>query len=178
MVTFAQDFLDSNDFYNLYPDFAYQNTNIQNEAIDLISSKPFVALCGGAGSGKTFIALRALMLRALLAENTDHLALRKELTAARASLWDQGIPEVLRVCFPGIKPHFNNKECILTFPNDSRIRLGGASDEKKLEKILGQTQSTIYINEASEVLGKLFSICQTRIRQKSILTPRIINILY
>lgn len=161
-------------FESLYPDFHYRNTDIQRLAMEVLSNYTNVALCGGAGSGKTFIALRAIVLRALRASMTDHLILRKELTAARASIWDQGLPEVLRVCFPGLEPHKNNKDSILTFPNGSRIRLGGASDRAKLEKILGQTQSTIYINEASEVMVDLFSFCQTRIRQKSILIPKII----
>ena len=147
----------------------YSNTPRQNEAALLVSNHKYSALCGGAGSGKTFISLRTVLIRALKASGTHHLILRKELTAARASIWMQGLPEVMRVCFPGLLEacHWNNKDSIVTLPNGSVIRLGGASDRKKLEKILGQTQSTIYINECSEVMVDLFLFCQTRIRQKS-----------
>jgi len=158
------------------PQEPYSNTYRQNEAALVVSTHKYSAFCGGAGSGKTFFSLRTMLIRALKAPGTHHLILRKELTAARASIWMQGLPEVMRVCFPGLLEvcHWNNKDSIVTLPNKSVIRLGGASDRKKLEKILGQTQSTIYINECSEVMVELFLFCQTRIRQKSSLVTRII----
>lgn len=161
-------------FREEFPDYRYKNTLVQRQAMQCITDHAYTLLVGGAGSGKTVAGIRRVLLRALRAPNTDHLIIRKELTAARASIWAQGLPEVMAMCFPNVSCHWNNKDSVLTLPNNSKIRLGSASDRKSLEKILGQQQSTIYINEASEVLVDLFHICQTRLRQKSILTPKLI----
>lgn len=161
-------------FRQEFPDFKYKNTAVQRQAMECITKHKYTLLVGGAGSGKTVAAIRRVVLRALRAPNTDHLIIRKELTAARASIWSQGLPEVMAMCFPNVTCHWNNKDSIMTFPNGSVIRLGSASDKKSLEKILGQQQSTIYINEASEVLAELFDICRTRLRQKSVLENKLI----
>lgn len=157
-----------------FPDYCYKNTLVQRQAMQCITDHSYTLLVGGAGSGKTVAGIRRVVLRALRAPNTDHLIIRKELTAARASIWAQGLPEVMAMCFPNVSCHWNNKDSVMTLPNGSKIRLGSASDRKSLEKILGQQQSTIYINEASEVLVDLFHICQTRLRQKSVLRPKLI----
>jgi len=54
------------------------------------------AAFGGARSGKTFLLVRAVMMRAVHAPGTRHAMLRLRADAARASLWLDTLPQVQR----------------------------------------------------------------------------------
>ena len=148
----------------------FRLTNIQLQAIQCAKEKTFVCFGGGAGSGKTFLILRLIIIRAC-AIKSDHLVLRKTLSSAKGSICAQGLPEVLAICFPQIKlgVHivYNKADNIYTFFNGSRIKIDGTDDKQRLDKLLGPSWSTIYFNETSEMSEEAFEITRTRLRQNS-----------
>ena len=153
----------------------YQHTPRQRQAVELMKSHRFNMLFGGAGSGKTWIAVSTIVLRALMAPNTLHTILRKELSTARVAIWDQTLPQVLKARWPDVPYHLNNQHSKLTFPhNGSVIRLGGVSDRNKLEKLLGPSQTTIYLNECTDMLADVFWYCDGRLREVSVIEPKMI----
>lgn len=146
---------------------AFKHTPKQLTAVACIVKHQFAMLVGGAGSGKTFLALRAIIIRALKAPNSRHLILRSKFAHAKASIWHESLPEVMEKCFPDI-PYIPNKaEFYLPLPNGSSIWIGGIDDKKRIEKVLGRSLATIYINEASQVNAEGFLMLRTRLRQKN-----------
>ena len=73
----------------------------------LAGQQKHILLRGGSRSGKTFVLVRALVLRALRGAGSRHAILRFRGNAARASIWLDTFPKVMRLCFPGVawKPH-------------------------------------------------------------------------
>ena len=133
----------------------------------LASSAKYVLLYGGARSGKTFLLVYIIIVRALKAPNTRHAIFRLHFNHAKASIYNETIPNVLRVCFPGLPVTYNQVDCTVTFHNGSSIVVGGLDDKDRTEKILGLEFSTIYLNEASQIAFTSFQLAQTRLAQKS-----------
>ena len=134
-------------------------------ASELLVKAAHALMYGGARSGKTFLAVRGLFMRAMKAPNSNHLAVRKHLSHARTSLWHKTIRDVHRICFPGLDLHYNKQEMFITFPNGSRIWVGGTDDAERVEKILGNEYSTILIEEASQVSWDVVSVLETRLAE-------------
>lgn len=126
---------------------AFKKTKKQIEACFLIGSMSFlyILLYGGSRSGKTFIFVRAVFLRALKYPNSRHLILRFRFQHAKQSLWYDTIPKMLRLCFPGLKRGSgddcdvkeNKQDWFYQLQNGSQIWIGGLDDKDRAEKILG-----------------------------------------
>ncbi len=128
----------------------------------------FCLLYGGSRSGKTFLAIFAIITRALKAPLSKHLIVRQEGSSARASIMRGNmatLPVVLRLCFPGLTYEPNEKFGYITLPNGSEIWVGGLNDEKAMERILGNEYATIYMNEASEIRYSAFTLLRSRLAQ-------------
>lgn len=69
------------------------------------------------------------------------------------------------MCFPGLDVTWKEQYGYFLLPNGSEIWVGGLNDDKALEKILGNEYATIYINEASEVRHKAFTLLRSRLAQ-------------
>lgn len=151
---------------------AFKLTPKQEEANELLAGPAtHILLRGGAGSGKTFVLVRALIIRALRAPNSTHAVLRWRFSHLVDSLINNTLPEVMALCFPGLSDacHLSKSQhgWSTTFPNGARILYGGLDDKERADKILGQQHSTIYANEATQISFDAREKAVTRIRQQS-----------
>lgn len=61
----------------------------------------------------------------------------------------------------------NKNESVFKFHNGSEIWFGGIDSKERMDKILGNEYSTIYINESSETSSDAFGILKTRLAEKT-----------
>jgi len=118
----------------------------------------FNLVYGGSRSGKTFELVGTVIERALLAPNSRHLIVRQEGTSAKRAIVKGTWQEVCDIRFNGLKAEWKELYGYFQLPNGSEVWVGGLNDDKALEKILGNEYATIYINEASEVKYKAFTL--------------------
>lgn len=152
---------------------SFKKTDIQRQAIDVLSSSSkYVALFGGSRSGKTFILIYAIIIRASK-EKSRHAIIRHRFNAVKRSVWRDTLPKVLRLCFPKLKPKWNNTDFILELPNGSEIMMLGLDDAERTEKILGLEFSTIYFNESSQIDYSSVQTAISRLAEKNELKKRV-----
>ena len=123
-------------------------------------------LFGGSRSGKTFLLVRNLVMRALKAPKSRHAILRFRFNAVKASIVHDTFPKVMDVAFNGVKYTLNKTDWFAEFENGSQIWFGGLDDKERTEKILGQEYVTIYLNECSQIPFTSQGIATTRLAQK------------
>jgi len=131
-----------------------------------------ILLRGGSRSGKTFVLIRAIVIRALRVPGSRHGVFRYRLTALKASVLRDTFPKVMRLCFPEVSYRVERQDNIVLFPNGSTILFGGLDDQERTEKILGLEFATVYLNEASQISYGARNILLTRLAQKCDLEPR------
>lgn len=150
----------------------FEKTPKQSEAIDLLaSSAKNVMLYGGSRSGKTFILVYALIVRASKV-HSRHLILRQNFSHAKRSIWLDTMKKVLNIAFPDLRPKPNNTDLYLTLANGSEIWVGGMDDAKNVEKVLGNEYSTVYFNECSQMDYSSIQIVKTRLAQRNSLAKK------
>ncbi len=110
-----------------------------------------IMLRGGSRSGKTFVLVRAIFIRAMKAPGSRHAIFRLRRNQVRSTIWQDTLPKVLRLCFPQLSVEFNQADLIATMPNGSQVVLAGLDDKERVDKILGTEYSTLYFNEASQI---------------------------
>jgi phage terminase large subunit-like protein len=148
----------------------FKKTQDQIQAVKLmIGSAVHVLLFGGSRSGKTFIIIRQILLRAIKAPGSRHCILRKTQTDIRKSIWLDTLPKVLELCFPGVPIKKNEAYLRIILPNKSEIWLGGLD---KTDKILGNEYATMYFNEISEISYEQVETAHSRLAQKC---PELVN---
>lgn len=141
----------------------------QSQALQVIGSlATYIMLFGGSRSGKTFIAVRAIVIRALASNGSRHAILRFRFNHVKASVVNDTFPKVMSLCFPEVKYHVNRTDWYAQFPNGSQIWFGGLDDKERTEKILGQEYVTIYLNETSQIPYSSYLIAITRLAQKCV----------
>lgn len=146
---------------------SFKLTDKQSQAISVLSSKArHIMLFGGSRSGKTFVAVRALIVRASK-EKSRHVILRLNFNHIKTSIWLDTLPKVLKVSFPDLTVEWNKTDYYITLPNGSEVWVGGLDDEKRVEKILGKEYSTIYFNECSQIPYKSIQVALTRLAEKN-----------
>lgn len=132
------------------------------------SPSRFALVYGGSRSGKTFLTILAIVIRALKAPFSKHLIVRQEAAAARSALArgnNATIRAVMRLCFPGLGAVWNEKYGYYEFENGSEIWIGGLNDDKAMERVLGNEYASIYMNEASEIRHSAFVLLRSRLAQ-------------
>lgn len=152
----------------------FTRTEKQKEATVVLSTAFFSMLYGGSRSGKTFIIIRSIIIRALRIKSR-HLVVRFRFNHAKASIWLDTFPKVVELCFPEIKPFIkeNKQDWYWEFPNGSQIWLGGTDDKDRVDKILGNEYSTIYCNECSQISSyNTIITLMTRLAEKNDLNKR------
>lgn len=127
----------------------------------------YLMLFGGSRSGKTFLLVRNIILRALKAPDSRHVILRFRFNAVKASIIFDTFPKVMKIAFPGVVYHLNKTDWFVSFDNGSQIWFGGLDDKERTEKILGQEFVTIYLNECSQIPWGSVGIAITRLAQKA-----------
>ena len=145
-------------------------TEKQIEAIPLLAGPArHIMLFGGSRSGKTFLLMRAILLRALKGKASRHAILRYRFSHVKASVILDTLPKVLDCCFPdlpGLSSALNKSDWFYTLPNRSEIWFGGLDDKERTEKILGSEFATLYLNECSQIPLSSRNIAMTRVAQK------------
>src|SRR5688572_4782202 len=122
-------------------------------------------LVGGSRSGKTFLVVKRIMERAILAPESDHLMVRFRGNAARASLWLGTVRNVRRMCFPKLALRDHLQDSYIEFPNGSRLWIGGLDEKERVEKILGNEYASVYFNEGSQIPYSSVLVGRTRLAQ-------------
>lgn len=155
----------------------FKKTEKQIEACNLLNSVEHAMLYGGSRSGKTFITIRNIIIRAAKLPSR-HLLTRFRFNHAKASLWYDTIPKVHELCFPDLPFHYNKADWFIEVPTrisgkTSQLWLGGIDDKERVEKILGNEYSTILVNEASQVSYDAITTLRTRLAENSGLKLRM-----
>jgi len=131
----------------------------QEEALKLIAGDcKFVMLDGGAGSGKSFVIVFALVMRALMAPNSVHGCFRETAVSLKNSLFNDTFKSVLRCIeggelLKGKNPYvqFKSQDMEIHFGNGSRILFAGLDDDERRERLLGMRFDSVFLNEISSI---------------------------
>jgi hypothetical protein len=143
-------------------------TDDQEKAMALIrEGKRHTLLYGGSRSGKTFLIVLCIVLRALIFPGSRHLIYRLRLKDAIQSIWLETLPKVI-ACFPGLSRFVRGNETrhVLEFPNGSEIWVAGVDDARSEDSVLGKEYVTVYANEASQIPFLTMWKVRTRLAQK------------
>ena len=150
----------------------FSKTSKQVEAINVLAGDyRHVMLYGGGRSGKTFIILYAMVIRACKTKSR-HIVLRQAFNHVKTSIWLDTLPKVLRVCFPTLEVEWNHSDHYIKFTNGSELWVGGLDDKERAEKILGKEYSTMFFNECSQIPYESITTAATRLAQKNTLKNR------
>jgi len=138
----------------------------QEQAMQILSDSTItrVLLYGGSRSGKTFILVWAIVMRAIIYPNSRHLIARKTNGSIWRSIGLDTLPTVLKLL--GVECKINSTERYWTLPNGSEIWLSGLDDKDRVEKILGMEFATIYFNEVSQLSYQAYELVFTRLAQR------------
>ncbi|WP_158810105.1 phage terminase large subunit [Beijerinckia sp. L45] len=131
----------------------------------LEGSQRYTCLAGGTRSGKTFLIVRSIVERAILAPGSHHVILRFHANAAHASIALDTLPTVTTLCFPGVTLKESRQDGFFKLTNGSRIAVGGLDDKDRVEKILGLEYVTVFLNEASQIPYTSALVAFTRLAQ-------------
>lgn len=146
---------------------SFAPTAKQREAIlgILASMATWLLLYGGGRSGKTFLIVRTIVLRALKAPASRHLIVRFRFVHLRSSIIADTFPKVMRICFPGVHYVLSKTEWNVKFDNGSEIWFGGLDEGERMEKLLGMEFASIYCNESSQISWAGVMLLLTRLAQ-------------
>jgi phage terminase large subunit-like protein len=132
----------------------------------LASEATYIMLFGGSRSGKTFLIVRNIVLRALKAPKSRHAIFRFRFNAVKSSIVLDTFPKVMAICFPGVHFTLNKTDFYAEFENESQIWFGGLDEKERAEKVLGMEFVTIYLNESSQIPWASVGIVITRLAQQ------------
>lgn len=151
----------------------FKKTTVQEKALQLLTGPSrYVLLFGGSRSGKTFILVYAILVRALRAAGSRHAILRLHGNSVRQSVLLDTLPKVAKLAFPGLKFKESRQDQFVRLPNHSEIWFAGVDGEERVDKILGKEFATIYFNECSEIGYEAVNTVLTRLAQRTALRNR------
>lgn len=140
----------------------------QTQANELLAGDAtHVMLFGGSRSGKTFLLVRAVCMRAIKAPNSRHAIVRFRFNAVKNSIVLDTFPKVMKLCFPGVSYTLNKSDWYASLSNGSEIWFAGLDDKERTEKILGMEFATLYPNECSQIPYASIETAITRLAQKA-----------
>lgn len=150
----------------------FKLTAKQEEAQEVLSGPATHGmLYGGSRSGKTFLHVRNVVLRAMKAADSRHAILRFRFNHIKASIILDTFPKVMKICFPGVEYVLSRTDWYATLPNGSQVWFGGLDDKERTEKILGQEYATMYLNECSQIPKEARDMAMTRLAQLAEVSP-------
>lgn len=120
---------------------------------------------GGSRSGKTFLLVYCVVIRALRAPGSRHLIARKATKHVKTSVFLDTFPKVMRLAFPEVAYETNKTDLVAYLPGGSEIWFGGLDDKERVEKILGQEYATVYVNECSQLSYDAIVMLRSRLAQ-------------
>lgn len=149
-------------------------TIAQQKAIKLLADDRHrhILLFGGARSGKTFVLVYAVLVRAIKYPSR-HAIVRRQFKDVWESVGMDTLPKVLNLCFPDLPYIMNGSRYYIQFPhNGSEVWFSGLDDKNRADKILGKEFSTLYFNECSEITWSSVETALSRLAQKNSLIKR------
>jgi len=139
----------------------------QQEAKKIFINKSMnIMLFGGSRSGKTFLMVWAVVMRAIKAPGSRHAILRFRFNHIKASIILDTFPKVMNIMYPGVEWVLNKSDWFVKFSNGSEIWFAGLDDKERTEKILGNEYVTIYFNECSQIAYQAVGVVTTRLAQR------------
>ena len=145
------------------PSYSVEKTSRQVEAVKAIVANRTVLLEGGSRSGKTFIALHAIVVRALRYPGSRHLVSRFRFSHAKQAICYDTMPALIKGLGISESVTLNKTDWFYEFENGSTIWIGGLDDKERTEKILGNEYATVFLNEASQVSFDAYEMIVTRL---------------
>jgi phage terminase large subunit len=146
---------------------SFKLTAKQQEAQTVFASgAKHILLVGGSRSGKTFLVVRNLVMRALKAPNSRHAMFRFRFNSIKSSVVLDTFPKVMREAFPGVAFKLDKTDWFAAFENGAQLWFGGLDDKDRTEKILGMEFATIALNECSQIPYASRNIALTRLAQQ------------
>lgn len=124
-----------------------------------------VMLFGGSRSGKTFLIVRNIVLRALKAPGSRHAIFRFRYNHLKASIVLDTFPKVMKLAFPGVNWTMHAQDGYAEIQGGSQIWFAGLDDKDRTEKILGMEFATLYFNECSQIPFGSVNTAITRLAQ-------------
>lgn len=145
----------------------FKKTTIQKKAIKILgSAAKYIMLFGGSRSGKTFIIVFCIIVRACKVKSR-HVILRQHFNHAKTSIWLDTLPKLLHLCFPHLVVTWNKSDYYLALPNESEVWIAGLDSGDRVEKILGKEYSSMFFNECSQIPYDSITKCLTRLAEKN-----------
>lgn len=151
--------------------FVFNPKQLQAQKI-LAATATHIMLFGGSRSGKTFLHVRNVVMRALKAPKSRHLIARFRFNHVKSSIILDTFPKVMSLCFPQVKYNISKSDWYATLPNGSEIWFCGLDDKERTEKVLGLEFVTIFLNECSQISWAAREMIMTRLAQ---LVVQVIN---
>lgn len=146
-------------------------TEKQESALDILLDHVFTLLFGGSRSGKTFAIIFLILFRARKTKSR-HVILRYRFAHVKQSIWYDTFPKVAKLM--GISYKENKTDWFVRLGNGSEIWFGGLDDKDRVDKILGNEYSTIFLNEVSQISYDAYTTVLSRLAEKTSLTNRMI----
>jgi predicted phage terminase large subunit-like protein len=144
----------------------FKLTVAQERANELLASPAtHIMLAGGSRSGKTFLIMRAKVIRRLKAPGSRGVTLRFRYGHVKQSIVMDTFPKVMKLCFPEVKYDLNKSDSFVQFPGGSEEWFGGLDDAERTEKILGAEYADIFLNECSQIPFNSRNMAVTRLAQ-------------
>jgi hypothetical protein len=126
-----------------------------------------ILIAGGARSGKTYLILKWMIIRAFHAPEGSQAILRFRFNHLKASIIGDTLPMVCKMEWPGERLFYlNRSDWFAEFSNGHKMYFGGLDDKERTEKILGQGHCTIFNNECSQISYGSRNKAVTRLSQK------------
>ena len=122
-------------------------------------------------SGKTAINIRNTIIRATKTKSR-HLVARFRFNHIKQSIIYDTMPKVMKLAFPTLRYELNKSDWFIKLPNDSEIWFGGLDDAQRVEKVLGNEYSTIFLNECTQISWDARNMVMSRLAENSGLTLR------
>lgn len=132
----------------------------------LAGAQTHTMLFGGSRSGKTFVILRSIVMRALKAPKSRHLVARLRFNHVKTKIVLDTFPKVMALCFPQMRFELSKTDWYARFPNGSEIWFAGLDDKDRADKVLGAEYATIFLNECSEISHATRETLMTRLAQR------------
>lgn len=146
----------------------WKKTKDQSKALKLLAGgTPNILLYGGSRSGKTFILVYAMIIRALRAAGSRHIILRYRGNSVIRSIRLDTFDKVMKLAFPEINFKEDTAEGFIRFANGSEIWFSGLDNGDRSDRILGREFATVYFNECSELQYESVNTALTRLAQKT-----------
>jgi hypothetical protein len=135
----------------IIPTFKFNADQKQAYAYATSLKYKYLLFYGPSRSGKSFLILYLLFLRALRAPNSRHACFRGARNACERSLFKLTLNQVFDKCFKGLKEQCEIRlsDMTVTFPNGSEIMFGGL-DADRLDSVLGLEYNSVWINECND----------------------------